>query len=127
MELNEEIEFIIIKDTSPLSPEREDEYESICSSFHTKEHKSYKRITERCNSIIKYYESDRFVRAYSLVPYEGGIAIIYDKFYKNYYTITLGEDDGSWFPVDSWNFREKNTYIACLSEALSIFNSNFQL
>lgn len=127
MGLNEEIEFIIIKDTSPLSPEREDEYESICSSFYTKEHKSYKRITERCNSIIRYYESDRFVRAYSLVPYEGGIAIIYDKFYKNYYTITLGEDDGSWFPVDSWNFREKNTYIACLSEALSIFNSNFQL
>lgn len=127
MELNEEIEFIIIKDTSPLSPEREDEYESICSSFCTKEYKSYKRITERCNSIIRYYKSDRFVRAYSLVPYEGGVAIIYDKFYKNYYTITLGEDDGSWFPVDSWNFREKNTYIACLSEALSIFNSNFQV
>lgn len=35
--------------------------------------------------------------------------------------------DASWFPVDSWNFREKNTYIACLSEALSIFNSNFQV
>lgn len=127
MELNEEIEFIIIKDTSHLSPGREDEYESICNSFYTKEYKSYKRITERCNSIIRYYESDRFVRAYSLVPYEGGVAIIYDKFYKNYYTITLGEDDGSWFPVDSWNFREKNTYIACLSEALSIFNSNFQV
>lgn len=127
MELNEEIEFIIIKDTSPLSPKREDEYESICSSFYTKGYKSYKRITERCNSIIRYYESDRFVRAYRLVPYEGGVAIIYDKFYKNYYTITLGEDDGSWFPVDSWNFREKNTYIACLSEALSIFNSNFQV
>ena len=34
---------------------------------------------------------------------------------------------GSWFPRDSWNFRGKTTFIACLSEALSIFNSNFQL
>ncbi len=127
MELNEEVENVIIKDTSALNPERNGEDIIIYSAFETKKCKSYKRASERCNSIIRYYEDDRFVRAYSLVAYEGGIVIIYDKFYKTYYTIILGEDDGSWFPVDSWNFREKNTYIACLSEALSIFNSNFQV
>lgn len=52
MELDEEVQMVIIKDTSPLSPERDDEYESICSSFHTKKYKSYKRITERCNSLV---------------------------------------------------------------------------
>lgn len=109
------------------SPERNGEDIIIYSAFKTKKCKSYKRASERCNSIIRYYEDDRFVRAYSLVAYEGGIVIIYDKFYKTYYTIILGEDDGSWFPRDSWNFRGKSTFIACLSEALSIFNSNFQL
>lgn len=127
MELNEEVENVIIKDTSALNPERNGEDIIIYSAFETKKYKSYKRASERCNSIIRYYEDDRFVRAYSLVAYEGGIVIIYDKFYKTYYTIILGEDDGSWFPRDSWNFREKTTFIACLSEALSIFNSNFQL
>lgn len=127
MELNEEVENVIIKDTSALNPERNGEDIIIYSAFETKKCKSYKRASERCNSIIRYYEDDRFVRAYSLVAYEGGIVIIYDKFYKTYYTIILGEDDGSWFPRDSWNFRGKATFIACLSEALSIFNSNFQL
>lgn len=104
MELNEEVENVIIKDTSALNPERNGEDIIIYSAFETKKCKSYKRASERCNSIIRYYEDDRFVRAYSLVAYEGGIVIIYDKFYKTYYTIILGEDDGSWFPRDSWNF-----------------------
>lgn len=127
MELNEEVENVIIEDTSALSPERNGEDIIIYSAFGTNKCKSYKRVSERCNSIIRYYEDDRFVRAYSLVAYEGGIVIIYDKFYETYYTIILGEDDGNWFPRDSWNFSEKTTFIACLSEALSIFNSNFQL
>lgn len=56
---------------------------------------------------------------------EGGVAIIYDKFWNKYYTVILGEDDGAWFPRESWTFTRKSDYIACMSEALSIFNSNF--
>lgn len=73
----------------------------------------------------KYYEDDRFARAYGLRAYEGGVAIIYDKFWNKYYTVILGEDDGAWFPRESWTFTRKSDYIACMSEALSILNSNF--
>jgi hypothetical protein len=123
----EEIDNLIREDTAISSPELDDSYVPIHTALETSKYKSYKHSSECCSLITRYYEDNRFARAYGLMVYEGGIAIIYDKYLGLYYTITLGEDDGVWFPKDCWNFSKKSDYIACMAEALSIFNSNFKL
>ena len=117
---------LIAKDTSHLSPEG-DEIELSMHQGLALHHPTWKRASEKGGVIARYYEDSRYIRAYGLIAYEGGVAIIYDKFYGSYSTITLGEDDGAWFPKESWGFTRKQDFIACLSEALSIFNANAKI
>ena len=123
--INDTIEDLIRDDTSILSPEADNYVEPLHTAMNNPKYSSGHVASEKCSMITRYYEDDKFARAYGLRTYEGGIAIIYDKYYGRYYTIVLGEDDGAWFPRESWSFTRKSDYIACMSEALSIFNSNF--
>lgn len=121
----EEIDRIIREDTA-WSPESDD-YEEISIVDNGKVYKGYKHAMEKGGSVARYYEDTETVRAYALTLYETGVAIIFDKKNKSYFTAVLGEDDGSWFLVDkSWNILHKSTFIACMSEALNLFNANFR-
>lgn len=123
--VNDTIYDLIINDTAILSPETDNYTEPIHTAMSNPKYSSGHVASEKCGMITRYYEDDRFAIAYGLRAYEGGVAIIYDKFWNKYYTVILGEDDGAWFPRESWTFTRKSDYIACMSEALSIFNSNF--
>lgn len=84
--------------------------------------------------IIRFYKDNKtkLCRAYALDSY-GGIAIIaeYSEWTESYNTwkiVTLGEDDGYHF-LNSSNLycsyiNNKNSFIALLSEAISIMNNN---
>lgn len=115
---------LIRKDTDILSPEFDEYTKSLHTAIKHCEYPVDHFASEKGGMITRYYEDDRFARAYGLIAYKGGIAIICDKQYNEYYTTILGEDDGAWFPRESWAF-DKSDYIACIAEALSIFNSNF--
>lgn len=121
----EEIDRIIREDTA-WSPESDD-YEEIFIVDNGKVYKGYKHAMEKGGIVARYYEDAETVRTYALTLYETGVAIIFDKKNKSYFTAVLGEDDGSWFLVDkSWNILHKSTFIACMSEALNLFNANFR-
>lgn len=119
-----EINKIVCLDLMSSSPEQESYYYPLHTALDGK-YKTIGNSMERCNSINRYYEDDCFARAYSIECYEGGIAIFYNKQNNRFYIYILGEDDGSWFIRESWNFN-KLTFISKLSEAFSMFNSNFK-
>lgn len=120
----EEIDRIIRQDTV-WSPESDD-YEEISVVDNGKVYKGYKHAMEKGDVCVRYYEDDDYVRAYALIPYYNGYVILFDKKYHSYFTSILGEDDGSWFLIDAdWPIHLKSNFIACVSEALGIFNSNF--
>lgn len=96
-----------------------------CYTFGDKKNKGFHNAASKCNVITRYYEDKCCARSYCVGDYEGGIMILYEKDTKCYSVIVLGEDDGIWFPVDSWTFS-KSDFVLCYSEALSMFNNNFK-
>lgn len=89
--------------------------------------KAYHSPSEKCNLITRYFEDDKYVRAYAVKAFGEGIMIIFDKTLNSYNIIVLTEDDGYWYPTDYYSgiTMLKSTFISLLTEAISIFNSNF--
>lgn len=111
---------IIIDDLGPASPECD------CIESNLFED-AYKCQSEACNLITRYFEDDNYARAYAVHTYSEGIMILFDKKTNNYNIIVIGEDDGSWFPTHYYSGigTNKSNFIHLVSEALGIFNSNF--
>lgn len=116
----DEIRELIVDDLGPASPE----YDYIESDIFEK---AYKAQSETCNLIVRYFEDDKFARAYACRPYSEGIMILMDKTINEYNIIVIEEDDGSWFPSQYYSGMRtnKHNFISLVSEALGIFNSNF--
>lgn len=118
----EDLKDIICSDLGISSPEMDTYTE--CYTFGDNKNKGLHNAASKFGIISRYYEDNFYVRSYCVMDYDGGIMILYEKDTKCYSVIVLGEDDGNWFPVDSWNFS-KTDFIMCYSEALSMFNNNF--
>lgn len=119
----DELRFMVYGDLGISSPELDAYLE--CPHFGDERHRGLNNAAERAGYITRYYEDDSYVRAYCVKNYDGGILILYEKETKSFSVIVLGEDDGDWFPKESWRF-DKSDFVYCYSEALSIFNNNFK-
>lgn len=124
-EERDELECLMKSDLNPSSPE-------LCVFKYyphgdSKEHKAYSTAAEVCGIITRYYNDDGdYVRAYSVCStYKGGYAIFFNKRFRYYRTFLLGEDDGCWFFTDR-GYLSKSEFLTTMSEAFSIFNSNFR-
>lgn len=118
----EEVENLIRFDTANCCPECTEETTMI---FDGRE--GFHCADEKGGVITRYYEDEETARAYSLASYSSGFCIIYDKPTESYFTAVLGEDDGAWFLVDyPWTIFNKSEFICVMSEALNIFNANFE-
>lgn len=116
----DDIRDLIIDDLGPACPE----FDCIESDVFEN---AYKSQSETCNLITRYYEDDNYARAYAVSPYKEGIMILMNKKSKEYNIIVIGEDDGCWFPTHYYDGirTDKHNFISLVSEALGIFNSNF--
>lgn len=116
----DEIRELIIEDLGPACPE----YDCLESDMYND---AYKNQSETCNLITRYFEDDNYARSYAVSPYEEGIMVLMDKKSNEYNIIVIGEDDGCWFPTHYYNgmSTKKSTFITLVTEALGIFNSNF--
>ena len=89
----------------------------------------WKNSSSSCNTITRYYEDSESARAYCVRPYREGVMIFYDKRDIErkgpWKVVMLGEDDGFWFPQESIYNTEKKEFIYLITEAISIFNANF--
>lgn len=118
------LECLMKSDLSPSSPELcvfkpYIHWDNNCEAFSS--------AAEVCGIITRYYDDEKdYIRAYSVCSdYKGGFAIFYNKIYGYYSTFILGEDDGCWFFEDQGYFT-KAEFLTTMSEAFSIFNSNFK-
>lgn len=114
------IKNIINNDLCYASPEIKDVESSIFKD-------ALKSASEQGNLITRYFEDDEYARAYCVEPYHDGIMIIFDKSIKTYNIIVIEEDDGAWFPTQYYDgiIANKSSFVCLLSEAIFIFNSNF--
>lgn len=133
----DELDEIVWKDLYISSPEM-DVYKKCPHSaircdtplFREEDSDLFENAAEKCNSIIRYYEDEHTARAYSVSAYEEGFVILYNKSEEKFYLYVLQEDDGAWF-IDHWNENinnfqgTKTDFIARITEAISIFNANF--
>lgn len=118
----EEVDDLIRCDTAYACPECTEETTMIFDGME-----GFHCADEKCGVITRYYEDNKTARAYALTPYSSGFCIIYDKPTESYFSAVLGEDDGAWFLVDyPWTIFNKSEFICVMSEALSIFNANFE-
>lgn len=120
---NKELELLselIMNDLGPASPEIGDVETDLVDG-------AWKSQSEKCNMITRYFEDDKYARSYSTMSYHEGIMVLFDKSVGTYNIIVIGEDDGCWFPSDYYYgiVTDKSTFICLLTEAISIFNSNF--
>lgn len=116
----DELRGIIYDDLGPATPEVDYIESNIVEhAFHSP--------SEKCNTITRYFEDDEYVRAYAVEVYTEGIMIIFNKKNRTYNIIVIQEDDGCWFPSQYYEGIKciKSTFISLLTEAISIFNSNF--
>lgn len=120
---DEELRLLVYSDLGGASTALLNNY-TDCPDFDDRGMKTY-NAASRGNFITRYYDDGEFVRAYCVLEYDGGVMILYDKSESSYRVILIGEDDGFWFPAEKWKFNNKSDFIACYSEALSIFNNNF--
>lgn len=120
---SEDLKMMIYTDLGISSPELNVYTE--CPHFSNGKYCGYNNASSKGGLITRYYEDKNYSRAYCVMDYDGGIMILYEKKSKKYRIIILGEDDGNWFPRDSWRFN-KVDFIACYAECLSIFNNNFR-
>lgn len=119
-EMWEEINRLIESDTNISSPE--------ISAYTDCPHwdKGMKNAVEVGNLVTRYYyDNVNGARAYGLIPYDMGVAIIARK--GQFGVFMLNEDDGSWFLFKPLWITNKSNFIACLSAALSIFNENYKV
>lgn len=119
----EDLRFLVYDDLNISSPELDCYFE--CPHFGDEKNNGFNNTASRCGLITRYYEDELYVRSYCVRNYGGGIMILYEKETKCYSIVVIGEDDGNWFPVDSWIFS-KSDFVLCYSEALSVFNNNFK-
>lgn len=121
---------MIEMDLSIMSPETND----YCACEHFTDSKGFE-VSHNSSEIgginRMYKDEDGVVRAYAVLTYGEGIAIIYNKYFKTFSTYCVSEDDGNWF-INSpgYNcapFSHKNDFIACMSEAMSMINNNLDI
>ena len=124
---SEELRMLIVMDTGISSPEQCVYKECPHTAIGKTRDDRLSNAMFKCGSVIRYYEDENYARAYSLGEYDCGFMILYNKIECRFYIFTLGEDDGSWFIEDGCYFDSKNDFIARITEAASIFNSNFKL
>lgn len=88
---------------------------------------AYHSPSEKCNIITRYFEDNEYARAYAVKACSGGIMILFNKTTELYNIITLGEDDGSWFPTEYYEgfSTTKSDFIYLLTEALGTFNNYY--
>lgn len=118
-----DLKMMVYSDLGISSPEL-DAY-TECPHFSNGTDFGLNNASSKGGLITRYYEDENYARAYCVMDYDGGIMILYEKESKKYRIIILGEDDGNWFPKESWSF-DKLDFITCYSECLSIFNNNFK-
>lgn len=122
----ETIGILIVMDTGISSPEQNIYNECPHTAIGKTKDDRLGNAMFKCGSVIRYYEDENYARAYSLGEYSCGFMILYNKIERIFYTFTLGEDDGSWFIEEGCYFEDKNDFVARITEATSIFNSNFK-
>lgn len=116
----DEIRELIVNDLGPACPE----FDCIESDIYKD---AYKAQSESGDLIIRYFEDDNYARSYAVSPYEEGIMILMNKKSNKYNIIVIGEDDGCWFLTHYYDgiCTKKSSFITLVSEALGVFNSNF--
>lgn len=124
----QEINDIIAMDLGLSSPEECVYTECVhCAPDDTKSKylgTAMHNASEKCNTIIRYYDDGEIVRAYCVASYKGGIAIMYNRDKGSFITFPIGEDDGNWFITDEVHMS-KSDFVNAYVEAMAIFNQNF--
>ena len=131
IDIKDKIEELIYSDLSSLSPETdvyiESKHKALAESYDKPIPRHF--VSENGGVIRCYREDGEFARAYALETYGEGVLILADKKNNRYTTIMLNEDDGWWFISNcnyfAWIYR-KPSFIALMSEALSLFNASYK-